>query len=143
MKKFHGGDSVTKGYYFHYKKLDFVNIAEGGGILPGGADVTYIPVKTLRMLIAIVVISLVYVIFLPFAGIVIVGGTIALAIVVFLVQKGLCRVIRAICKIDSRLCDLFCQKCGIGCEEDFRMVWIAFGWSLIFLAGWFARSLAW
>jgi len=142
VKRFHGGDKVPRGYYFYSKKLDFVNITEDYGILPGSPDSIYWPVKTIRMLIAIIVISASYVIFLPFAGIVVVGGAFIFAVAVFFIQKVLCRTMMMLCRAESWLCGILCQKCKLGCNEDFRMVWLAFILSLIFLAGWMAGLLS-
>ncbi|KKR23790.1 MAG: hypothetical protein UT53_C0007G0008 [Candidatus Yanofskybacteria bacterium GW2011_GWD2_39_48] len=142
MKRFHGGDKAPRGYYFYSKKLDFVNIVEDYGILPGSPDSTYWPVKTIRMLIIIAVISACYIMFLPFAGIAMVMGAIVFAVVVFFIQKVLCRTMMMLCRAESWLCGILCQKCGLGCNEDFRMVWLAFILSLIFLAGWMTGILS-
>lgn len=73
MKRYHGNEQVGPGIYFNARELAFRSV-EDEGKLPGGEQEVWREVPALVMLIAGPVLGLVYVMFLPLIGFVMLGG---------------------------------------------------------------------
>ncbi len=68
MKKYFGGQEVKQGVYLDTKKWELVQVYEQP-VLPGGADATYMKPPTALVILGGPVAGLIFVMFLPFAGI--------------------------------------------------------------------------
>lgn len=69
MKRYQGGEVVGKGYFLNLARGEFVHLDRTGTRLPTNMTGEFIKVPTIGVLIGAPVISLVYVMFLPLAGI--------------------------------------------------------------------------
>jgi len=74
MLKYKGGDKVKGGYFWCIAEWEIVPVEGRNGILPGGQECSYVRVPVLLFLPAVLLVSGVYVIFLPFIGIAILLG---------------------------------------------------------------------
>lgn len=70
MKWNKGGTTVPRGMYFNLKMWEFVQLYEGTPVLPGGAEVKYLKVPAALTVLAGPLAGLVFILFLPFVGIV-------------------------------------------------------------------------
>jgi hypothetical protein len=68
LKTFKAGERVTGGFYFNAHDWTMRVAPREGEVLPGGADDRYYAFPTVMMLVAAPVLSLAFVIFLPFIG---------------------------------------------------------------------------
>jgi hypothetical protein len=69
MKKYLGGQEVKRGVYLDTKKWELVQVYEQP-VLPGGTEATYMKPPTALVILGGPVAGLIFVMFLPFAGIV-------------------------------------------------------------------------
>ncbi|OFW04799.1 MAG: hypothetical protein A3H96_10315 [Acidobacteria bacterium RIFCSPLOWO2_02_FULL_67_36] len=67
--KFHGGDEVRFGFYWNVREWEAQIVPREGGELKGRADVTYVRLPLLALLVLAPIMGGVYAIFLPFIGI--------------------------------------------------------------------------
>ncbi len=72
MKHYKAHDTVDEGFYWNPRRLAFKSLEERG-TLPGEADDTYVRVPALLVLPMGLAVSLVYVIFLPLIGFLMLG----------------------------------------------------------------------
>ncbi|MFH1169684.1 MAG: hypothetical protein V1691_03205 [Chloroflexota bacterium] len=70
MRRYHGGESVTKGLYLNIAMLEFVQLYQAKPALPGDAKTKYMKVPAALSVLAGPLAGLVFIIFLPFIGIV-------------------------------------------------------------------------
>lgn len=75
--RYHGNQVVDPGIYLNLRELSFKSMDEEGR-LPGGEDAVWRRVPVLVMLIAAPVISIVYFIFLPLVGFLMLAGVVGL-----------------------------------------------------------------
>ena len=73
MTQYHGNDKVGPGIYFNLRELAFRSV-EDEARLPGGPEQLWRPVPALAMLVAGPVVGLVFVMFLPLIGFLMLGG---------------------------------------------------------------------
>lgn len=78
-KRYHGDQVVDPGIYLNLRELTFKSIDEEGR-LPGGEDAVWRRVPVLLMLVAAPAISIVYFIFLPLVGFVMLAGVVSLKV---------------------------------------------------------------
>lgn len=76
-KHFHGNQVVDPGIYLNLRELSFKSMDEEGR-LPGNEDAVWRRVPALVMLVAAPVISVVYFIFLPLVGFLMLAGVVGL-----------------------------------------------------------------
>jgi hypothetical protein len=76
-KRYHGNQVVDPGIYLNLRELTFKSMDEEGR-LPGGEDAVWRRVPVLVMLVAAPVISIVYFIFLPLVGFLMLAGVVGL-----------------------------------------------------------------
>jgi len=76
MRRYRGNATVDPGLYFNFRRLSFKSVQERGR-LPGREEDVYHRVPTLALLFVGPVLGLVFVIFLPFIGFVMVGWLLA------------------------------------------------------------------
>jgi hypothetical protein len=69
-----GGTKVTYGFYWSMKAWDMAMVPAEGGLLPGGSDRSYTRIPTFLFLLMAPIMGALYVVFLPFAGFVLVAG---------------------------------------------------------------------
>lgn len=75
--RYHGNDIVDPGIYLNLKELTFKSIDDEGA-LPGGEEAVWRRVPVLVMLAAAPIISVVYFIFLPLVGFLMLAGVVGL-----------------------------------------------------------------
>jgi hypothetical protein len=75
MTQYHGGDKAGPGIYLNVRELAFRSVDDEAR-LPGGPEQVWRPVPALAMLVAGPVIGLVYVMFLPLIGFLMLGGVV-------------------------------------------------------------------
>ncbi len=68
MTRYHGKESVKGGLYWSPSRWQMVTIPKEGGVLAGEAEMRYIRVPLLMMLVLGPVMGAAYVMFLPFIG---------------------------------------------------------------------------
>ena len=73
MTRYHGNDKVGPGIYCNVRELSFRSV-EDEARLPGGPDQVWRPVPALLMLVAGPIVGLVYVMFLPLIGFLMLAG---------------------------------------------------------------------
>jgi hypothetical protein len=73
MTRYHGNDKVGPGIYLNVRELAFRSVDDEGR-LPGGPEQVWRPVPAPVMLVAGPLIGLVFVMFLPLIGFLMVGG---------------------------------------------------------------------
>ena len=69
-----GGTAVKNGFYWSMKAWDMAMVPAEGGLLPGGSDRSYTRIPTFLFLLMAPIMGALYVVFLPFAGFVLVAG---------------------------------------------------------------------
>jgi hypothetical protein len=69
-----GGTKVNYGFYWSMKAWDMAMVPAEGGLLPGGSDRSYTRIPTFLFLLMAPIMGALYVVFLPFAGFVLVAG---------------------------------------------------------------------
>ena len=67
--KYHGGDEVRYGFYWNVREWEAQIVPREGGELKGRADLTYVRMPLLALLVLAPIMGGVYAIFLPFIGI--------------------------------------------------------------------------
>lgn len=67
--KYHGGDEVRFGFYWNVREWEAQIVPREGGELKGRADVTYVRMPLLALLVLAPIMGGIYAIFLPFIGI--------------------------------------------------------------------------
>ena len=139
MFRKHGGQTASRGSYWDKDLWRIFVVQNDGEVLPGSSDRVYLRLSTIEMLVLALIISGMFVLFVPFAGIGVVTITAFIAIVSFLVQKVLCVIIRRICKAEAWVCDItrryFCKECGNDCDDHITMTVRALLFALFYLAG--------
>jgi hypothetical protein len=76
MKHFQGKDKVEAGFYFNPRRASFQSLLEGGRLQGSGED-AYYRVPVLLMLVAGPLLGLLYAVFLPLVGFVMLGWALA------------------------------------------------------------------
>ena len=74
MARYKGGMAVGNGFYWSARAWDMAMVPAEGGLLPGAADRHYVRIPTFLFLLMAPVMGALYVVFLPLAGFVLVGG---------------------------------------------------------------------
>ncbi len=68
MKRFKGSEKSPKGMYLNLSSIEFIQVNEETGVLPGESDTTYIKVPLIFAMIAGPFAGLIFILFLPFVG---------------------------------------------------------------------------
>ena len=135
MKKMFGGDVVKRGLYWDMRAWRLILISRNDQILVGDSDHVYYRVNALEAIILALIMSVVYVMFIPTLGLVTVLWFVAFTLFLFFSRKVTCRVMRWICSTENWLCKFIhaflCKQCGINCEDDAMMMARAFIYTVI------------
>jgi len=86
-KRFHGNQVVDPGIYLNLRELSFKSMDEEGR-LPGGEEAHWRRVPVLLMLVAAPIVSVVYFIFLPLVGFLMLAGVVGLKLYALGKQAG-------------------------------------------------------
>jgi len=125
-----GGDVVKRGLYWDKESWKLILISRNGQILAGEKSHIYFRVNVLEAIIMALIMSVVYVMFIPTLGLATVIGFALFTFFIFFSQKVTCRIMRWICATENWLCKFIhaflCKQCGINCEEDAMMMAKAF-----------------
>jgi len=74
MKRFTSGSKVAQGFYWNIGRWELANIGAAGGTLPGHDGDRFVKVPLVAALAAAPLFGLVFVMFLPFIGVAMVGA---------------------------------------------------------------------
>ena len=138
MKRVYGSQKVKRGFYFDVIGRSFVYIKTSGEELPGELNHLYLSLNLVEFIFLILVMSISYVIFVPFVGWAIVCYVVFIHVAIFVIQKILCRLIKKICEAEHWLCGItnrLCKQCGKDCDDEVTMLVKGFVLSLFLLTG--------
>jgi uncharacterized membrane protein YbhN (UPF0104 family) len=135
MKRILGGDVVGRGLYWDKETWKLILIGRDGQILAGDTSHIYFRVNAIEAIILALIMSVVYVMFIPTLGLATVLGFVLFTAFLFFSQKVTCRVMRWVCATENWLCKFIhaflCKQCGINCEEDAMLMARAFGYTVV------------
>ncbi len=68
MTRYHGGEAVRSGFYWHPGRWEIISLGKKGGVLPSTAETTYVKIPVLLLMMIGPFLGGVYMVFLPFIG---------------------------------------------------------------------------
>lgn len=77
MRNYRGGQNVKSGFYWNLKGWEIVIIEKGAGLLPGSETDRYLKLPVLLFMCGAPILGLLYVVFLPLLGFVLVFRLVA------------------------------------------------------------------